>query len=362
MAKYKKRKDGRYATTVSTGRIKDNGKEERICLYGKSIRDLDEKVAQARVKAQNGTLVKSSSTVFKEYALTWLETKRGFASATYFGYKNLIKNHISLIEKIPISKVVKSDIQELINELDGHYDLQQRLKVMLNQIFECALDDCIVSRNPCTNVKLPPRNKVQKKRALTELEIDAIKNCKFSLREKAFVEILYSTGIRRGEALGLMKSDINFTRKELSINRSVYFLNNNQPDIKIPKTRNSIRTIPIPDKLVKLLKDYIGTIDGIYLFTRQNGQIMSHNSFIRMWDNIFKLINEQMGGTSSIKATDITPHMFRHNYATMLYYANVDVKQAQKLLGHSDIKTTLEIYTHLMQDESVIDKIQSIVL
>lgn len=127
----------------------------------------------------------------------------------------------------------------------------------------------------------------------------------------------------------------------------------------------------MPNPLANLLRDYIGKIDSLYLFTGQNGTIMSDATYKRFWNGIYNKINNALGGTNKvmehnkvinpgIRATNLTPHTFRYNYATTLYYCGIDVKEAQRLLGHSSIKVTLEIYTHLMDDKKDLnDKINT---
>jgi integrase len=129
----------------------------------------------------------------------------------------------------------------------------------------------------------------------------------------------------------------------------------------------------MPAILKDILCSYINDINTIYLFTNENGHLMSESQYRKLWQGIHNKINLQMGGTVSkrtrkgtLKGIDaiigLTPHTFRHNYATMLYYAGIDVKEAQKLLGHANIKVTLEIYTHLDEEKSnVSDKLNSFI-
>lgn len=168
--------------------------------------------------------------------------------------------------------------------------------------------------------------------------------------------------MRRWEALALIKSDIDFTAGEIHITKSLAFIDKNKPEIKTPKTKASIRTVYMPAALRTALKSYIANINTLYLFTDHLGQIMSYSSYNRMWQRIYRKINAYMGGTDALQAADLTPHIFWHNYATMLYYQGIDVKQAQKLLGHSNIKTTLEIYTHLVSDETLNQTLDNIAL
>ena len=137
---------------------------------------------------------------------------------------------------------------------------------------------------------------------------------------------------------------------------SIAFKDNGQCVVKSPKTAASIRTIPLPDVLTSLLSNYFGELDGDILFPMKNGCYMTASSFRRFWDSISNKVSEQMG-----EKVTFTPHTFRHTYATMLYYAGIDVKRAQQYLGHTNLSITLEIYTHLINGETPLelDKINS---
>lgn len=137
------------------------------------------------------------------------------------------------------------------------------------------------------------------------------------------------------------------------------------PYVKEPKTYHSIRKIPIPDILKQILIEYVKNTTSFHLFANSYGELMTESQFRKLWRGIHDKINIALGGVpgkrdrktgrmvDGINAIQgLTPHTFRHNYATMLYYAGIDVKEAKRILGHSDIKTTLEIYTHLDKEKS----------
>ena len=92
---------------------------------------------------------------------------------------------------------------------------------------------------------------------------------------------------------------------------------------------------------------------GMQLFIK-NGRPLSGKSFTNMWNGIVYKVLEDMDGNESIiggiRTEDITPHFLRHTYATNLFYAGIDIKAAQYLLGHANVETTLKIYTHLQLD------------
>lgn len=135
-----------------------------------------------------------------------------------------------------------------------------------------------------------------------------------------------------------------------------------QKMLHLMRSNNHTALLHMPDKLFHSLKKYASSITSLYLFTMQNGELMTSSSFRRFWDNILDKLNIAAGGEKYTRtdlqkdkeqkpirliANDITPHMFRHTYATNLYYAGIDIKTAQMLLGHSSIQMTMDVYTHL---------------
>ena len=163
----------------------------------------------------------------------------------------------------------------------------------------------------------------KEKRPLSQVEKDAIPKADFTDREKAFVYIIYSCGLRRGEALALSKFDFKTENDKfyVSITKALIFPNNNSEIKSMPKTNNGFRTVPIPDSTSRFLKTYISQISGTYLFTCRDGSNITHSSYVKMWRSIVKKINYAAGGTDAFpKVFDLTAHIFRHNYCTNLCY------------------------------------------
>ncbi|WP_313583978.1 tyrosine-type recombinase/integrase [Lacrimispora sp.] len=359
--KYKQRADGRYFTQVSTGKYDDDGTPIRVPVYAKSSTELERKVGELRTDIKRGTYANDQGKTVGQYAYEWYHAyKEGHvAHGTELNYTNVLKLHFDLIKDIRLKDLTKTDIQRQINATKSP-EACRRIKYTINQVLECAIEDGLLYRNVSKNIKVarPPK---PEKRALTEMEKAAIKKCNFLPMEKTFIDVIFGCGLRRGEALGLMKSDIDFTRKGIHVKRSLSYAGGKK-ELKEPKTKTSIRFVPAPEWLMDSLKEYISTLNSLYLFHNKNEDVISIGNFCRMWNKIYQKINTAMGGTDKIKITDLTPHTFRHNYATMLYYAGVDVKEAQKLLGHSSITITLEIYTHLQDNQQTIEKINTIAL
>lgn len=364
MAKYKKRADGRYQANICIGTDPETGKRLFKTIYARSIPDLDNKKAEIKDRLNKGIYADDKGMTVKEWAEKWFEMDKATCEIrTKEMYERIVYGHIiPNLGDIRLKDLKKSDIQLLINKKADYYRTCEQIRMTVKQMLNGAIDDGLLYKNVGLNIKLPPKYK-EEKRPLTETEKEAIKKTVFSEKEKAFVYILLYCGFRRGEILALSKSDINLRTREIGI-RNVVTFDKNKPVLKpYPKSFAGIRTVPIPDELYNVLEPYLENLKGLFLFEMERrAGLMSKSSYDKFWGNIIRKINQTAGGNENIKVIDgLTAHVFRHNYATMLYYADVDVKDAQRLLGHSSIKITLDIYTHLDNNKSsASDKLRSI--
>ncbi|MEG0823690.1 MAG: site-specific integrase [Erysipelotrichaceae bacterium] len=222
----------------------------------------------------------------------------------------------------------------------------QIILLTLKQIFEQAIDDEIIIRNPCRAVARP-RYRKPKKRALTRDEIKMINSAQLTLRERMYVNMLYYFGLRREEALALTKKDFNLRSNVLSINKALVFISN-KGVIKDTKSVSSDRVISIQSTIKPFIREYLKHLDGDYLFTSLiDKQLITESSFKKMWKSIMTKFDDAADELCLDQIDGLSSHTFRHNYATMLHSAGVSVKEAQYLLGHSNSSITMDIYTHL---------------
>lgn len=354
MAKYKKRKDGRYGTNVTIGYGPDGTRKQRK-IYGKTIRELEDKVAEFKAQLNKGIVIDDEGLTVAEWSKQWLKLyKADVEYNTYEMYRNAIENHINkALGNIRLSALKTPHVQELISKLlkDGKTRTAEIVRLTLGQMIDQAMTSELIYKDIMRGVKMPKKKKPQK-RALTDAEKKIIAQAGLDPKSRAFLDVLLYTGVRRGEALALTVRDIDVKKSELHITKTVIFRSGRSEIKDSPKSDAGYRTIPIPNMLMQTLRSYLQTLDGIYLFPMQTRpEPMTQSSFIKFWNNIKKqLIITDGGKEIGLKDSDITPHIFRHTYATSLYYSGVDIKTAQYLLGHSSIQITMDIYTHL--DES----------
>lgn len=166
-------------------------------------------------------------------------------------------------------------------------------------------------------------------------------------------------GLRAGELIPLNWTDIDFEQSVVNIYKSVTKTDGNSYRIKTGTKNGKSRTVAIPKEVLDEIKACYKVSSSPYISSQLDGSLHTPTSWSSMWTSYNTTLshlyasNKQAGQSiydpKGVKKRieRITPHIFRHTFATMLYTSGVDVLSAQKLLGHSHVTTTLEIYTHL---------------
>ena len=350
-AKFTKRADGRYATSVTMG-VDENGKPQKKIVYAKTIRELEQKAAELRKQISEGTAVEGGDTLMRNWAGDWLDTyKPNKEGNTYAMYETVVRLHIiPEIGHLKLKDVRPHHVQQLINSqiANGLKRTHEQTLMTLKQMFKRAIENNMLVKNPADLVEKQRKTK-PKKRALTDEERIAVEQADLDIKCRAFVYVLLYAGLRRGEAIALTRKDIDMSKKTISVDKTWTTVKGKVSIKPMPKTDAGNRTIPMPAELYHVMQEHLSLAKQSQVFPSAKGEVMSESSFKRFWGKIERRLNIALGGSSTLQilSEDVTPHIFRHTYATMLYYAGVDVKAAQYLLGHSSITITLEIYTHL---------------
>lgn len=369
MARQKKEKNGLYRKNLVVGK-KADGSYIRKSVYGKTIKELEQKIVEITQQLNHGIQVWESTMTFRELANIWFEQYNLEAGENWkYGQRNMIKKYlIPPLGEMRIKDLRQLHLQTIITTLSKQglsTSYMKKLKQIATQIMQVAVGSDLIMRNPFSDVKVPKKDPFVR-RALSEKEVALITDNWRGHNLGPMAMIMLYAGLRRGEAIALEWSDIDFEKKVIHVTKAATVVKN-VTRIKKPKSDAGIRDVPIPKVLRNMLME-IRKPSG-YVCTNTSGEMLTESSYMSQWNSFQSYLNVCAGGRRGTGKyvpritviENITAHMLRHTYASMLFDANVDVKSAQKFLGHADIEVTLEIYTHLseMKEEKSIEALDN---
>ena len=285
---------------------------------------------------------------FNEWALTWVEEKRKYVKeSTYANYLIILENHlIPYFGDFWLKDITKEMIQNMIlqfrinGRLDGNGGLSDKtVKDIVVILKSCLRDSGLRYENSIFH--FPPNDQIDKMKILDEdmcekliLAIEEENNC-----ESMGYAVCLLTGIRIGELCALQWKDIDFERKVIHIYKTlqrVYIKKDEKTKIIIsmPKSKSSVREIPISKKLENIMNRYIGEKEE-YLISGSKKYIEP-----RLYREHFYIFMDR-NGFSKIRFHDL-----RHTFATRCIAKGGDCKTVSCLLGHSNVNITLNRYVH----------------
>lgn len=355
----KKREDTNlYEKKITLGRDA-SGKVVRRSIYARTKAELEKKIFAARQDYMADRSIKSESMLFSLFAKQWLEEEKSTRSiATRYMYTFTIEHYLNPeIGDLLLSEITQSDLLGLMSKHLNKYETCNKIRLTLKQIIASAEDHGLISPGKLRPAKLPlPAKPATKKRALSEDEKQALFAADLDDKERMFVLTLYYTGVRKEEALALVPEAFNLKDKTVTVSQVRVRDGYGARIEKTAKNHYSLRTIPLPDPYIAVLTHY-AVEKGAFLFGMDKDRaLMTESSFRRFWSGIIKKLS-----VICPTAADLTPHMFRHNYATMLYYSDISLKMAAKLLGHANTTMIMRIYAHLdEQKENTAEKLNAV--
>jgi integrase len=351
---YQRKSDGLWVGSLLNGTDFD-GNYKRPTVYGKTQKEVIAKLDALKEKKNKGQLANKTKVSLNDLIEHWLEFEMKppkKAEGTYLKYKINYETHIKdSIGKPPVQKLKRPAIVEFLSEKEDTL-APETVKILLSiirRVIEIALIDEIIHKSPLLGVKRTKKVEKKKRRALTPDEEKKIletalawsqtKNYNPHVYNILLTE--YGSGLRRSEVLPLKKSDINFTTRELSVQRVYLVVDKKAKLEERAKTEASQEAIVLPELIAKHLES-IPTAEAPndYLFPGEGGLPIYPNSF-RL---TFKRILKKAGVDESIRLHDL-----RHNYASQLVALNVHIAHVQAQMRHTDIKTTSR-YTHTSTD------------
>lgn len=270
---------------------------------------------------------------FSQYLLL----ERKYSENTKNSYIEDLKNFGEYFNKKSLKNIDKNDIDKYINDLSKNISSKSLSRHIstLKTFYKYLLIDGFVKENPAGHLKTPKKVKSLPK-ILSEEEVTRLLDIElkddYSYRNKAMLELMYSSGLRVSELINLKVNDI-----DLSMNL-----------VRVFGKGSKERVIPVGDYASMALNEYLTSHRGNlmktptdYLFLNSRGTLMTRQAF-------FKII-KQRKIECSIKS-EVSPHTLRHSFASHLLKYGADLRTIGELLGHADVSST-QIYTHISNEK-----------
>lgn len=288
----------------------------------------------------------------KEWLNTWLNKyqKITIKLRTYLKYTDIINKHINpILGEYELEALTCDVLQRFVlykltyGNLITNDKLSDNSVIAIISLLKQSLKKAVflgVARIEYTSQIKMPNIKEKEVSAFNMFEQQKLESyCLNSKPNYIGIIICLYTGIRLGELLALTWEDIDFDKKILRINKTVYTITRNgrnEAYIDKPKTKQSNRMIPLPKQLISVLKRNKRKSTSIYIITTKNGGIVQNRSYQKSFKCILKKCN----------ITYKSFHSLRHTFATRVLELGMDIKTLSEILGHKNSMITLNRYSH----------------
>jgi len=351
-----KQDDGRWHGFVSMG-AKGDGSRDRRHVSAATRSAVVEKVKSLEAKRDAGIAGASGKAMLvDEWLDYWAENIASVRvrPRTLDTYRTMIRMHLNpYIGKRRLDQVQPEHLEQTYKQLlDKGLSPASVLRVhrMLHRALKIAMQRDRVARNVATLVEPPRQERPKTPEPLDVEECKRVLAAAEGLRNSARWTVALALGLRQSEALALQWKDVDFDRGTLSVRRGLHRVPGEGLVFTEPKTDRSRRTIAVPAPLIEALRRQrvaqneerliAGTEwdDWDLVFAQPNGRPLDKHSDYEAW---IKLLNRA-------KVRHIRLHDGRHTAATLLLTAGVHPRVVMELLGHSQMRTTTDIYSHVM--------------
>lgn len=346
-------------------------------VRAKSKEELRKKLYDLETAQRMGIVLDDKTTV-AELATQWYDNRKDrWSYSRKSDYVNAINVHICPYIGGMLVKEVKPEHCQMVLSKMAHLSNSMQAKTVstLKQIFECAEENGLIFRSPCSKLKAAGARS-KEKTPLTPEQSKALLEATRGTRAYLFIMLGLYAGLRREEICGLRWVDVDLTSKppHLTVNNAVRFEGTKGVFPSPLKTSAAHRTIPLPAVLATALAKEKKQTKSIFVIPAANGG----NATPQTVKNLMKIVERRQEvnvvpldqgdvelprGPKIERTLDfkVTPHLLRHTYLTRLCESGeLDIKKIQYLAGHADIKVTLGIYCHVTNNrpEQLIEAVE----
>ena len=357
------RKDGIYQYRYTYG-----GKRETV--YAPNLNELRQKEKEIQALLNAGINYAAGTIDTIELVAKYISLRQGVRYSTRVGYQfvsNILKRETFCrkpIRDIPASEA-KAWMKKLFYE-DGYgYNTLTAIKGVVAPAFRMAYEEDVIKRNPFDfDLTVVVPNNAKPRQALTDQELidwlDFVKND--STYRKYYDEfiVLLGTGLRVSEFCGLTLQDIDFDEMRIKVERQLARTRSGKFYVEKPKTKNGVRYIPMSPEVCESMQNIVQQrysggpeiiIDGVVGFLLLD---RSHRPKVALHieNELRWCMKKYQKRYPNKKLPKITPHVLRHTFCTNMARNGMAIKNLQYLMGHSDVGTTLNIYTHSRYEDA----------
>ena len=359
-----------YRIRISLGYDSLTGKLKRKEFYGKTLKEVKEKVSNF----ENNNGVNSDTSTLGNFYYNWLwNVKRHLIKpSTFEKWEGIYRNYIKPIPGLnnkKLTDLTTLELQKIVNDLLKSHTITQvkALNCCLNSCYKYAISINKATTNPVKGILYPKNSNVEEARTnyISEIEQKKLIKVLESDSMQGIILIALMCGLRLGEAMALTEKDINFNDSTININKSVrnaWTGERNKKgkkmrefEVTAPKTKNSIREVPLPSMLVPILKSTILKnkenklklgecyYDSGLIFCNDNGTYIDSKKPTRHLKTALKKAGID---------TDLHYHSLRHIFITNCISKDIPIKTVMDWVGHADMKTTMLIYAEVNKEKN----------
>lgn len=338
------------------------GKEKRTTRSGfKTLKEAELEYSRMQIQVADGTYFKNTVETYQDVYDLWVEQyKNTVEESTLLKTLSIFKNHIlPAMGTYRISKITVEICQRHLNEWFKKLQSFRKVKAYASKIFDFAIKRNYVQSNPFNLVEMPKSLKrdfdsdeEEFENYYTADQLLTLLQCfekEGNLKVTTLFRLLAYSGMHKGEALALQWKDINFKDNEIRINKAIARGTTN--NLYVKGTKNGVnRTIAMDETTMQMLQAWKKEQRKFYLERGINTMNKTQLVFST-------LDNKHLQPTKTrewlvrilkkYKLPKITTHGLRHTHCSLLFEAGVSIKQVQDRLGHTDVKTTMDIYAHV---------------
>ena len=335
----------------------ENGKPIRRAKYFDKKKFAQEWLNEAINEMNKGTYLEPSEKTVSEWGGEWLREykKRTCKPSTYRTFYEVYTRHIVPgLGEIKIKDLKRDAIQRFINTLHDSGLSSSYLGQIHGVIYgflQQAVDNELIKENVAKRVKLPKIEKKEVKVLSLEEQLRFVEAAKARPTGRIFIFALY-TGMRIGEIIALTWDDVDFHEGTVRVNKTEYeYYDYNRAEyvrsVGTTKTKAGNRTIPLLPKITEMLADMKAEYessphtDNLIFGRGKDGKYICRGSITNRLSHIMNKAGLQ----------GLTPHCLRHTFATRGLENGIELRVMQELLGHSSIKMTADLYTHVLPDK-----------